>query len=69
MGNDNPKPKPKEMDVDDVVFELRMQSKQIANASKRSEKESTKEVEKAKSALKKGNEEGAKYIELSFCIL
>ncbi len=49
------------MDVDDMIIELRMKAKQLERESNRSKKDSEKEITKAKAALKKNNEEGAKY--------
>jgi hypothetical protein len=62
MGNEKSAPKKQapEMDIDDVVIDLRMKAKMLENASKRSEKEAQQQIKKAKEALKKGNEEGAK---------
>lgn len=61
MGNENTKAPVKPMDIDDTIFEMKMQAKQLERASKKSEKEAQGQVKKAKDALKKGNEEGAKY--------
>ena len=61
MGNEPTKAPAKPMDIDDTIFEMKMQSKQLERASKKSEKEAQGQVKKAKDALKKGNEEGAKY--------
>eukprot|EP01016_Furgasonia_blochmanni_P033413 TRINITY_DN3492_c0_g3_i2.p1 TRINITY_DN3492_c0_g3~~TRINITY_DN3492_c0_g3_i2.p1 ORF type:complete len:155 (+),score=61.51 TRINITY_DN3492_c0_g3_i2:80-544(+) len=47
-------------DINDVIFNMKMTSKTFARESTKSEKESKKELEKAKLALKKGNEEGAR---------
>ena len=62
MGKDQSKNKqaPKPMDLTDTLIDLRMKSKTLEHASHRSEKESKKEVSKAKKALQQGNEEGAK---------
>jgi charged multivesicular body protein 1 len=60
MGNDHPKTQAKPMDIDDTIFEMKMQSKSLERASHKSEKEAQECVKKAKGALKKGNEEGAK---------
>eukprot|EP00331_Platyophrya_macrostoma_P024668 CAMPEP_0176437400 /NCGR_PEP_ID=MMETSP0127-20121128/18597_1 /TAXON_ID=938130 /ORGANISM="Platyophrya macrostoma, Strain WH" /LENGTH=209 /DNA_ID=CAMNT_0017821015 /DNA_START=122 /DNA_END=751 /DNA_ORIENTATION=- len=61
MGEKQSKPvETPKMDVDDMILELRMKSKQLERESNRSKKESEKEVVKAKAALKKNNEEGAK---------
>jgi len=61
MGNDQGKPAPaKPMDIDDTILEMRMQAKMLERTSKKSEKEAAQQVKKAKDALKKGNEEGAK---------
>ena len=48
------------MDLDDAIIEMKIQSKGIQRASKKSEKESEKYRKQAKDALKKNNEEGAK---------
>jgi charged multivesicular body protein 1 len=42
------------------MLELRMASKKFEMESKRSEREKTKQMNKAKVALQKGNEEGAR---------
>jgi len=61
MGNDQGKQAPvKPMDIDDTILEMRMQAKMLERTSKKSEKEAAQQVKKAKDALKKGNEEGAK---------
>jgi len=51
-----PKPVPQKapaMDMDDMMLTMRMQSKTFERQSGKSEKESKKQVEKAKLALKK----------------
>lgn len=61
MGEKQSKPvEAPKMDVDDMIIELRMKAKQLERESNRSKKESEKEIQKAKAALKKNNEEGAK---------
>lgn len=61
MGNENTKGTPtKPMDIDDTIIEMKMQAKMLERTAKKSEKESQQQVKKAKDALKKGNEEGAK---------
>ncbi len=61
MGNDHGKQAPtKPFDIDDTILEMKMQAKMIERTSKKSEKEAQQQVKKAKDALKKGNEEGAK---------
>jgi len=61
MGNDQSKKAPtKPFDIDDTILEMRMQAKMLERTSKKSEKEAQQQVKKAKDALKKGNEEGAK---------
>jgi len=62
MGNENTKgASTKEMDIDDTIIEMRMQAKMLERTAKKSEKEAAQQVKKAKDALKKGNEEGAKF--------
>lgn len=52
-----PPPKP---DLLDVIMEMKMTSKQFERESKKAEGEKKKMLERAKQALIKGNEEGAK---------
>lgn len=49
MGNQQPaqKPQPK-MDFDDAIIDMKIQSKQIARAANKSEKESQQYMKKAK---------------------
>jgi charged multivesicular body protein 1 len=60
MGNEQGKAPTKPMDLDDTIFEMKMQAKSLERASNKSHKEAQDIVKKAKAALKKGNEEGAK---------
>ena len=62
MGAEGSKPAqgPPKMDMNDVVFQLRMSSKRFDRERKRSEKEKAKNMKKAKQCLKKGDEEGAR---------
>jgi charged multivesicular body protein 1 len=59
MGNEN-KPPPKKMSLEDSLIEMKMQSKMLERSAKKAEKESEKYRKKAKDALKKNEEEGAK---------
>lgn len=62
MGNEHPKANGAPvMDIDDTVLEMRMQAKSFERVSKKSDKEAQQQIKKARDALKKGNEEGAKY--------
>jgi len=61
MGGKNTKPKRDPRDeIEDAIMEMRMTSKQFENASRRAQRDQKKEIDKARAALKKGNEEGAK---------
>jgi hypothetical protein len=56
-----PAPVQNTVDTDDTIFEMKMQAKMLERAAKRSDKEAKQQVNKARGALIKGNEEGAKY--------
>lgn len=58
MGN-NPPPA-KKPTLEETIIDMRMAAKRFEYDSKRADKEKTKEVEKARNAIKKGNDEGAK---------
>jgi charged multivesicular body protein 1 len=58
MGN-NPPP-PKKPTMEDTLIEMKMASKRMARESAKSMKDSNAYMKKAKEALKKNNEEGAK---------
>jgi len=58
MGN-NPPPA-KRPTMEDTLIEMKMSSKRMARESAKSLKESNAYMKKAKEALKKNNEEGAK---------
>ena len=60
MGQDEQKPVPKKMSLEDNIIEMKIQCKQLERASKKAEKESHSYQKKAKEALKKNSEEGAK---------
>ena len=59
MGNDAPPPK-KKVSLDDAIIDMKIQSKTVARAAKKAEKESQKYRKQAKDALKKNNEDFAK---------
>ena len=59
MGNDPPPPK-QVKSLQDCIIDMKIQSKQVARAAKKSEKESAKYMKQAKDALKKNNEDFAK---------
>ena len=58
MGNSPPPVK--KPTLEETIIDMRMAAKRFEYESKRSEKEKTKEIEKARNAIKKGNDEGAK---------
>ncbi len=60
MGTNETKPKKQEPTLDEVVLELKMASKRFQMESNRAEKEKGKQMNKAKEAVKKGNDESAK---------
>ena len=60
MGAEPSKPQAKKMDMNDVIFQLKMSAKRFDRERKRSEKEKEKNLKKAKKCLKKGDEEGAR---------
>jgi len=62
MGHKSSKNKKKqpEEDIQDMILGMRLTSKQFQNAAKRAQKDQEKEIKKAREALKKSNEEGAK---------
>ena len=60
MGAEPSKPQGKKMDMNDVIFQLKMSAKRFDRERKRSEKEKEKNLKKAKKCLKKGDEEGAR---------
>lgn len=74
MGNNNKKPEkdPRE-EIEESIINMKITSKQFENAAKRAQRDQKKEIDKAKAvilfvlsvnlqALKKNNEEGAKYL-------
>ncbi|EGR34601.1 Snf7 family protein, putative [Ichthyophthirius multifiliis] len=62
MGNDSQKPiqQPKPADPIEIQIDLKMAQKQFERESKKAEKEQIQIMEKARQAVQKGNEEGAK---------
>jgi len=60
MGGNNTKPRDPREDIEDAMLEMRMTAKQFENGSRRAQRDQKKEIDKARAALKKGNEEGAK---------
>eukprot|EP00330_Aristerostoma_sp_ATCC50986_P009341 CAMPEP_0114576446 /NCGR_PEP_ID=MMETSP0125-20121206/1207_1 /TAXON_ID=485358 ORGANISM="Aristerostoma sp., Strain ATCC 50986" /NCGR_SAMPLE_ID=MMETSP0125 /ASSEMBLY_ACC=CAM_ASM_000245 /LENGTH=369 /DNA_ID=CAMNT_0001764967 /DNA_START=101 /DNA_END=1211 /DNA_ORIENTATION=- len=54
-----PQKDPRE-EIEDAIFNMKFTAKQFENAAKKAQKEQKKEIQKAKDALKKNNEEGAK---------
>ena len=60
MGAEPSKPQAKQMDMNDVIFQLKMSAKRFDRERKRSEKEKDKNLKKAKKCLKKGDKEGAR---------
>jgi len=60
MGVDQTKPNPKRPSLEDNIIEMKLQCKQLERAAKKAEKEEATYKKKAKEALKKNNEEGAK---------
>jgi charged multivesicular body protein 1 len=61
MGGKKSKPEkdPRE-EIEDAILDMRMTSKQFERAAQRAGKDQKKEIQKAKDALKKSNDEGAK---------
>ena len=55
-----PAPATPVVDTDDTIFEMKMQAKMMERAAQRSNKDAQKQVQKARGALIKGNQEGAK---------
>jgi charged multivesicular body protein 1 len=55
-----PAPVQQTADTQDAIFEMKMQAKMLERAAKKSDKEAKQQVTKARGALVKGNEEGAK---------
>ena len=60
MGAEPSKPQAKKMDMNDVIFQLKMSAKRFDRERKRSEKEKDKNLKKAEKCLQKGDEEGAR---------
>jgi len=60
MGQDNHKQAIKKPSMEDNIIDMKLQSKALTRAAKKSEKESAAYMKKAKEALKKNNEEAAK---------
>ena len=60
MGDKPSKPQGKQMDMNDVIFQLKMSGKRFDRERKKCEKERDKNMKKAKACLKKGDEEGAR---------
>eukprot|EP01017_Pseudomicrothorax_dubius_P010830 TRINITY_DN1392_c0_g1_i2.p1 TRINITY_DN1392_c0_g1~~TRINITY_DN1392_c0_g1_i2.p1 ORF type:complete len:166 (-),score=58.12 TRINITY_DN1392_c0_g1_i2:368-865(-) len=52
--------RPPPPDIYDMMFQMKMTSKQFERESKKAEADKKKEMAKAREALKKGNEEGAR---------
>jgi len=59
MGADAPKPV-KKPTLDETILDMKMTAKRFQIESNRAEKEKNKEIEKARNAIKKGNDEGAR---------
>lgn len=59
MGGEAPKPV-KKPTLDETILDMKMTAKRFQYESNRAEKEKNKEVEKARNAIKKGNDEGAR---------
>ena len=59
MGGNDSKPVPKPT-IDEVILDMRMTAKRFECESRRAERDKKKELEKARAAIKKSNEEGAK---------
>jgi len=59
MGAEQGKPAPP-TDMNTAIFQMRMASKRFARESKKAEKEKEKNLQKATTALKKGDEESAR---------
>lgn len=76
MGGNNVKPRDPREEIEDSILEMKMTAKQLENGAKRATRDQKKEIDKARAvtpflfqfvltfsqALKKGNEEGAKYL-------
>ena len=61
MGGQNEKPKPRpQPTLEDILLDMRMQAKSFERDSRKAEKEKNQCIAKARVALQKGNEEGAK---------
>ena len=60
MGAEPSKPQAKQMDMNDVVFQLKMSAKRFDRERKKCEKEKDKNLKKAEKCLQKGDEEGAR---------
>ena len=60
MGSEPSKPQAKKMDMNDVIFQLKMSAKRFDRERKRSEKQKEKNLKKAEKCLLKGDEEGAR---------
>lgn len=59
MGGEAPKPV-KKPTLEETVLDMKMTAKRFQIESNRAEKEKNKEIEKARNAIKKGNDEGAR---------
>lgn len=59
-GKESKPPPPRQPTMEEVLLDMRMASKRFENDSKRAEKEKNNQLKKARVALQKGNEEGAK---------
>ena len=59
MGGEAPKPV-KKPTLDETILDMKMAAKRFQIESNRAEKEKNKEIEKARNAIKKGNDEGAR---------
>lgn len=59
MGGEAPKPV-KKPTLEETILDMKMTAKRFQIESNRAEKEKNKEIEKARNAIKKGNDEGAR---------
>jgi len=66
MGNQAGKNQPQPIDMNEALMNMKMKGKQFSRESGKCDKEKDKYIVKAKEALKKGNEEGARlFLELA----
>lgn len=59
MGSEPPKPA-KKATLEETILDMKMTAKRFQIESNRAEKEKNREIEKARNAIKKGNDEGAR---------